>query len=323
MRQAQECISRGIESGEPWACCVSFSEPNEALNAGRDAIAQYDMDAIELPKNLRDDLSDRPNIYQRVQGVFKNVTDREWREALTCYYARITELDQIFGKLYDQLEAAGQLDNTIIILAADHGRYVGSHGFDAHNFGPFEEIYRIPMIIAGPGLAKGIESDALVGFHDLCPTILELTGSEEIDVPDSKSFATELRSPGSDTEAFREGYAEYFGARFAHIQRVLWHDHWKMVFNGFDYDELYDLDKDPYETTNLIKEEDHQELVEQLMARIWKRMEETGDRTILETHYYPMRFGAVGPNRAQECSQETAALVPVNSNPPYWRCNRP
>lgn len=296
LRQAQDFINRGIESGEPWACCVSFSEPNEALIAGKDALAQYDVDSLELPENLRDDMSGRPNIYQRVQKVFESVTDQEWREALACYYARITELDQIFGKLYDQLEAAGQLENTIIIMAADHGRYVGSHGFDAHNFGPFEEIYRIPMIAAGPGIAAGVESDALVGFHDLCPTILELTGSETIESADSKSFVSELKSPGSQPDEYREGYAEYFGARFCHIQRVLWHDHWKMVFNGFDYDELYDLDNDPHEMTNLINEEENQELVKELMARIWRRIEETGDRSILETHYYPMRFGAVGPN---------------------------
>ncbi|MFT6617545.1 MAG: arylsulfatase A-like enzyme, partial [Limisphaerales bacterium] len=180
LRHTQEFLTKSIESGDPWACCISFSEPNEALIAGREALSHYNVDEIKLPANLRDDYSNRPNLYRRVQGVFENVTDQEWREALACYYARITELDSIFGKIYDQLEAAGQLDNTIIIMAADHGRYVGSHGFDAHNFGPFEEIYRVPMIVSGPGIAKGEESDALVGFHDLCPTLLELTGSQPI-----------------------------------------------------------------------------------------------------------------------------------------------
>ena len=298
LKQSQEFLTESIASGEPWACCLSFSEPNESLIAGKEALSHYDVDQLELPASLRDDYSNRPNLYRRVHGVFKDVTDREWREALACYYARITELDQIFGKVYDQLEAAGQLDNTIIILAADHGRYVGSHGFDAHNFGPFEEIYRIPMIVSGPGIAEDEESDALVGFHDLCPTLLELTGSESIDSPDSNSFAGELRSPGSMKDAFDEGYAEFFGARFCHIQRVLWKDHWKFAFNGFDFDELYDLEADPHEMENLINEPEHQALIKELMARVWAKIRDTGDKSIHETHYYPMRFGAVGPNAA-------------------------
>jgi len=49
---------------------------------------------------------------------------------------------------------------------------------------------------------------------------------------------------------------------------------------------------------NLAQDEDQQERVRELVARIWRVIRDTGDRAILETHYYPMRFGAVGPNAA-------------------------
>jgi len=299
LEQTQEFLGECLQDDQPWCCCISFTEPNEALLASHEALAHYDIDNIELPANLRDDYSNRPNLYRRVQQVFDNVTDQEWKEAIACYYARITELDKIFGAIYDQLEEAEALDNTIIIMVADHGRYVGSHGFDAHNFGAFEEIYNIPLIMAGPGIAQGSTSQALVGIHDLYPTILELAGATPVEGLDAKSFAKELAAPGTNGDTFSEGYAEYFGSRFSLIQRVLWHGPWKMIFNGFDFDELYNLEEDPAEMNNLAHDEQYQDLVQDLVARIWRIIRDSGDRAILETHYYPMRFAAVGPNAAK------------------------
>ena len=95
---------------------------------------------------------------------------------------------------------------------------------------------------------------------------------------------------------FDTGYAEYHGTRFPLMQRIVWQRRWKFIFNGFDYDELYDLENDPYETTNLIDEPDLQPVVRNLMTAIWKRVQQTGDRTIAESHYFSMRFAVVGPD---------------------------
>lgn len=295
-RQAQEFLRSAMMDDRPWCCCVSFSEPNEALVVGRDVYEQYDVDSIELPPNLRDDFRDRPNLYQRQQAIAAKLSERHWREARACYYGRITELDRQFGKLLDQLDAAGALDKTIVILVADHGRYVGAHGFDAHNCGPFEEIYRIPLLASGPGILMGQTSTALVGIHDLCPTLLELGGVEPIDAADSRSFAPVLRDPVGASAEFDEGYAEYHGTRFPLMQRILWQGPWKMVFNGFDFDELYNLKDDPHEMRNLARLPEHQPRIEEMMRAIWKRVRGTGDRAIAESHYFSMRLAVVGPN---------------------------
>lgn len=299
-QQAQQFLRSAAANDRPWCCCVSFSEPNEALVVSREVYQQYDVDSLRLPANLKDDFSDRPNLYRRQQQISQRLTDRHWREARACYYGRITEVDRQFGKVLDQLESAGALDDTIVIAMADHGRYVGAHGFDAHNCGPFEEIYRIPLIIAGAGIARGETSDALVGIHDLCPTLLELTGAEPIDVPDSRSFASVLGAPAQVSPEFAEGFAEYHGTRFPLMQRILWQGPWKMVFNGFDFDELYQLEDDPHEMQNLARHAEHQPRMQQMMQAIWRRVQETGDRTLDESHYYSMRFATVGPNSARE-----------------------
>jgi arylsulfatase A-like enzyme len=282
-------------SDQPWCCCVSYYGPNEAMIVGRDAYNRYDPAQLTLPENRRDDLAGRPNIYRRTSQIFADVSDAEWQQAHACYYGRISELDDQLARVVAALEANGQLANTVIIVTADHGKYVGAHGFEAHNFGAFEEIYHIPMIVAGPGVAEGVDSKARVGLHDLCPTILELADAPAIDVPDSQSFAPVLADPAAADSAFSEGYAEYHGTRFTLTQRICWDGDWKFVFNGFDFDELYNLAEDPWEMTNRIDDPAEQERVQAMMRAVWRRIRETDDRPLLNTHYYSMRFAAIGP----------------------------
>jgi len=295
---AGEFLAEAVRTDRPWACCVSYPSPNEAMIASRETFQRYEVDAIELPPNFNDDLADRPAIYRRAREIWRDMTRRQWQHALACYYARITELDQQLGALLAQLEAAGALAETIVIVTADHGKYVGSHGMDGHNFGAFEEIHNIPLIVRGPPAASGAATDARVGLHDLCPTLLELADAEAIDVPDSRSFGPLLRDPAGTAADCQTGYAECFGTRYALTQRVYWQAGWKFVFNGFDYDELYDLAADPHEMRNLAADPAHQERVRSMMTQIWRRIDQTADRTLREAQYYSMRFPAVGPNCA-------------------------
>mgnify|MGYP001173176804 CR=1 FL=1 len=98
-------------------------------------------------------------------------------------------------------------------------------------------------------------------------------------------------------QAFDSGYAEYHGTRFPLAQRIYWQGDWKFVFNGFDFDELYNLAADPAEMRNLVGDPEQADRVRSMMSEIWTRLENTGDRALLNSHYYSMRFAAVGPNK--------------------------
>jgi arylsulfatase A-like enzyme len=293
---AREFLSESLEQTKSWCCCVSQPEPNHAMICSRETFNRYDVETMKLPPNLNDDLTSRPGIYKRTQRMWKDITYHQWQEARVCYYASITELDQQFGKLINQIEKADQLENTIIIVTSDHGRYVGAHGMEAHNFGAFEEIYNIPMLVSIPSLSENICSNARVGLHDLYTTILELTDLEPEKTPDSKSFVNVLRDPTQNEKYFTTGYAEYHGTRFPLAQRIFWDDQWKLIFNGFDFDELYNLNKDPYEMNNLAVDPAYQERLQMMMKEIWKKIDETNDRTLKETQYYSMRFASIGPD---------------------------
>ena len=87
----------------------------------------------------------------------------------------------------------------------------------------------------------------------------------------------------------------YHGTRLLLTQRLLWDGDWKLAFNGFDYDELYDLANDPWETRNLLHDGGHEERHRTMMAAIWERIRATRDRSLLQSHYYSLRLGVVGP----------------------------
>ncbi|MEZ4736122.1 MAG: sulfatase-like hydrolase/transferase [Caldilineaceae bacterium] len=291
---ALDFLDEVLAGDDPWCCFVSVLEPHDPFVCGEEAFAHYDVDALELPPNLHDDLAGRPGIYRKAARVWRHWSDRQHREAAACYYASITEIDQQFGRLLDRLETAGQLDNTIIVLTSDHGELLGAHGLYCKNFSAAEEIYHIPLVMAGPGIVSGALADARVGLHDLCPTLLALTGCAPIDTVDARAFTDLLRTPGAAAE-FQTGYAEYFGGRMILTQRVVWDGSWKFVFNGFDFDELYNLEDDPFELINLAEHPDYRVQLQALTTQMWQKIAETGDHSLLTSHYPILRVAPYGP----------------------------
>jgi len=294
-RNAARFLEDVLPGAEPWCCFVSVTEPHDPYVTSGEAYAQYDPDALPIPPNWGDDLAGRPGLYRKCARAFADLTEREKREAAACYFASITEIDEQFGRLLALVEEAGQTENTVVVLTSDHGEFLGAHGLYTKNVSAFEEAYNIPMLLAGPGLAAGAVSEARVGLHDLCPTLLELAGAEPIDVPDSRSFASALRDPAGRSGEFTLGYAEYFGTRYCLTQRVIWDGPWKLVWNGFDFDELYHLEEDPYELRNRIDDPACRGRVRELMAHAWRMVEATGDHALGRSQYASLRLAPFGP----------------------------
>ena len=297
-REALHFLRESATTQQPWCCCVSYYEPNEAMIASRAAFERTNPAEISLPETLRDNLSDQPNWYRRQQQIFAGISEEQWRTARACYYGRLSELDEQFGLLIDYLEASGQLENTVVIATADHGKYVGSHGMDGHNFGPFEEVYNIPLVAAGPGIAQRVETDARVGLHAIGPTLLEWADADPLPDIDAASFA-ELCADPTHANRHTEGFAENHGNRFILSQRIVWDREWKLAFNGFDFDELYNLDLDPNETHNRATDPECAETLRALTAKMWGYIRDSGDQSLFNSHYYTMRTAAVGPNEAK------------------------
>ncbi len=286
------------DGAAPWCCFVSITEPHDPFVTGEEAFSRYDVDDVELSPNVGNDLAGQPGLYRKAGQTWKGMTQRQKQEAAVCYWASITEIDAQYGRLLDLLETSGQLDDTIVVLTSDHGELLGAHGLYCKNVSGFEEVYNIPMIVSGPGVEEGVLSDARVGLHDLCPTLLELADAEAIDVPDSRSFASALRDGSGSVGDFTRGFAEYHGGRYRLTQRVIWDGAWKLCWNGFDFDELYNLDDDPFEMDNRIDDAEADVHVRSLMQFAWKVVADTGDAALLNSHYPILRLAPYGPDLA-------------------------
>ena len=295
--KAKEFINK--EKGEnPWACFVSVIEPHDPFISTKKFYDMYENIDLELPKSFNDDFADKPNIYKRGKKVFENMTKQDHIESIRNYYAMITEIDYEYGKIIDLLEEKGELENTIIIFTSDHGEALSSHGIYAKNLAAFEEIYRIPMIIAGPGIKENKISEDLVSSMDLCPTILDLLDSKEIKNIDSQSFKKILCS--DEVNTIDKCFAEYDGTRLQLKQRVLWYKKLKYIFNGFDFDEFYDLDSDPDEINNLINSEKHKKQREMMVEIYWKELKKNGDHSLYNLDNNPvMKILEFGPKKDQ------------------------
>lgn len=295
LRFLQEEREKPEAERQPWCCFVSLFEPHDPYVAGRETFKSYINQELPPPPSADDDLADRPGLYRRAQRIWRQLAPEEKREARACYYSSISEIDGQFGRLLDYLEASGQWENTVIVMTADHGDLLGAHGLFFKDISAFEEIFRIPLIVSGPGVAENTVCEGRVGLHDFCPTLLELAGCEPLDVIDSQSFAELLRHPEVGLERWQRGYAEYYGNRYRLTQRVVWDGPWKYVFNGFDFDELYNLEMDPHELVNLADDRAHAERLVQMTALFWDYAHQTGDFPRAETFYPALRLGAVGP----------------------------
>lgn len=298
VRHAERFLDAALRGDEPWACFVSVLEPHDPFLCGEEAFEAYNLDDIPLSPSLRDDLEGRPGVYDRARRPWRGWTEHQHRGAAACYYASITEIDALFGRLLDRIESAGQTDSTLVVLTSDHGEALGAHGLYCKNFSASEEIYRVPLVVAGPGVRQGMESAARVGLHDLRPTLLELLGMEFSPVPDSCSFASELSGnfTAPDDYAPERGFAEYEGTRFQLTQRIVWDGPWKYVFNGFDRDEMYNLETDPHEMINLMTRTPRDaDRIRHMNRLMWDTIRRTGDLTLLGANYPVLRIAEVGP----------------------------
>ena len=111
-------------------------------------------------------------ILEGIEANSKPLTEEETRRARRAYYANVSYFESKIGALVQAVEEMGQLDNTIIIVTADHGDMLGEKGlWYKMNF--FEHAARVPLIVAGLGVARGYSTNACSSV-DLLPTMIDI-----------------------------------------------------------------------------------------------------------------------------------------------------
>ncbi len=125
-------------------------------------------------------------------------------DAAGTYEGEVAYADAQLGRLLDDLRARGRLDDTLVVVVADHGEGLGDHGELEHAYLLDEEVLHVPLVIAGPGVAEGARVPSLVPTEDVQPTLLDLLGLADDDAR-TRSLVPALR--GARIE-HRASYAE-------------------------------------------------------------------------------------------------------------------
>ena len=122
------------------------------------------------------------------------VSSQMERDLIKSYYASVSYMDAMLGKLINALDDLGLRDNTTIVLWSDHGFFLGEHGFWCKHH-TFQEAIHVPLIVSSPGMKKNVKSDALVEYVDIYPTLSEIAGLTPPDYIHGKSFVPLLKNP--------------------------------------------------------------------------------------------------------------------------------
>lgn len=182
-------------------------------------------------------------IYNTLQNRYKyrdGGADRHLEQLRRAYYfASVSYLDSQIARILSALDACGLRENTVIIVAADHGEFLGDYGaYGKRSF--LDAAARIPLVVSGPGFPTQRRSDP-VTLLDVHATIMAIAGAVEED-----RDGVDLRSVESDRHVFGQ-YQQGSMGMYAVIGEA-----WKYVWSAFDRREyLIDRIHDPHETNNL------------------------------------------------------------------------
>lgn len=263
--------------GGPFLCYVPFDAPHDPHVVPADFPIQYDPAKIPLPANF---LPQHP--FDNGEMVIRDEVLLPWprkeddvRKMNAEYYRYISYLDAQIGRVLDALEASPFAKNTIVVFAADSGVARGSHGLIGKQ-NVYEHSMRVPLIIRGPGIPADKVSEAMCYLFDVMPTLGALCGVKAPAASEGIDFQGALRDPSQ--AARKEIVLGYRG-----VQRALRDDRWKLIrYPHIDRTQLFDLQADPDEKTDLAAKPEHAARIAAMMAQLEKEAAAFGDKAPLK-----------------------------------------
>lgn len=311
-----EAMRRAGEEDRPFYISANFQDPHNPCMVPEPWASMYDPEDLPdfgFKPGEPECFEDKPPFYREIlehpgqyaanysEGGPQGPTnashlpydERQTRQNAACYYGMVSLIDHHVGRILDGLEASGQLENTLVVFASDHGDFLGDHGLWWKELYPYEEAMNVPCIVSWPGeLPEKRQSSALQGLIDLAPTWLSLCGIPA--VPEFEGVDQSAAWRG-DTEKVREAIVVEDRPHDGPFnQRVYITDRWKLVaYANPDYGELYDLREDPNQIRNLWNDPGYAERRFRLLQGL---LTEEMNRTPTAKADYPADFGKPLPS---------------------------
>lgn len=239
----------------PFMLGVSFTSPHSPFVISNEYWDRYDHDEIEYPAVAPLELDEMDHLSRNLHYCQSRheftVTAEDRRMARHGYYGMISYIDDKVGRLVDVLEKTGEIDNTIVIITADHGDMMGERGmwFKQHFF---EWASSVPFIVYAPGRFAPSRVKENISLIDLLPTLTDLAAGgtfEDYAAPvDGVSLVPALNG---DTSGMSDIVISEFAADGSTgPSRMVKKGPWKLMWlEGVDT-LLYNIDEDPNEVNN-------------------------------------------------------------------------
>ncbi len=285
--KAVEALEELAGNSQPFFLAVGFKKPHLPFVAPQKYWDMYDRDQMPLAE-FQNHARNTLELSYHKNGELRSYTDIEGRkgvndplpknkqlELIHGYYACITYIAALIGKLIDALEANELTSNTSIVLWGDHGWHLGDHGlWNKHS--NFEQATRVPLIFVDATGVQYKQNSSPVEFVDVFPTLCDLAGIEKPKLLQGTSLVPILKGKKKNVKDFAvsqygRGENEGYALRTDRYRLVLW-------YRGGDtssesnilFKELYDYKKDPLEKANVVA--DYPEIAAKLQAQLTEHL---------------------------------------------------
>jgi arylsulfatase A-like enzyme len=252
---------------KPFFLAVGFFRPHTPYVAPKKYFEHYPTSGIKLPELSEADRKREPKLaYGSAKKDQEDISDDVRRQAIQAYWASIEFMDAQVGRVLKGLHDLGLEKNTIVVMTSDHGYHMYQHGL-WQKMSLFENSAHVPLIIHAPqAQGNGQTTQSLAELVDIYPTLAELCSLTTPDYLDGKSQVPVLQDPTTSVRDIaltqvKRGQADGYSLRTAQYRYTLWD-------GGQQGDQLYDLQSDPEETTNLASQPEHAARITEFRERI-------------------------------------------------------
>lgn len=214
---------REFPADQPWHLVVNFTGPHNPMDVTASMRRRWE--SVDFPEPHDNDESDR-------EGLLRNRQN---------YAAMIENIDRQVGRFIDLVRERGELDNTLIVYASDHGEMLGDHGRWGKSTW-HEPSVGVPLVVAGPGVSSGATCTSPVVLHDLPVWFVDRAGASPLPDVDGRSLQPVLDDPAaSHRDVAVSGLGNWRAVSDGQHKLVVQQDHG---------DRLFDLQTDPFESVN-------------------------------------------------------------------------
>jgi arylsulfatase A-like enzyme len=278
-----DLLSNGISdfikmstSAKPFCLLVSFKSPHSQDGDARQFIPKKKYEDLYNDIEIPEPYTAKPQYWDSLPDFFhteENIARNRWKlrfdtpekyqKSVKNYYRLITGVDDAVGKMIAQLKKQGLEKNTIIIFMGDNGFYLGEHGLAGKWFG-HEESIRVPLFIYDPrNSAESGNIEKIALNIDIAPTILGYAGIKPPFEMQGVDLVKLVKGQIADRKQFFYEHTFQGSPQLPKVEGVVSPILKYMYYPEHDYEELFDLKKDPYEINNLVNDSGYSKILQE------------------------------------------------------------